>query len=329
MRALVFDGKIPRLESAQAVPSAIPGEAVIRVTKAAVSATDLEICQGALPYRGTLGREFVGVVESISGPELPGLIGKRVVGSIVTSCANCDLCRRGLTAHCRNQTVLGLHDRPGCLAERITLPVKNLSVVADSVDDDHAVFAFTLSAAMHAARQVTIAGKPHVTVLGDGPLGLLTAQVLSKLNASVRVVGKHHSKLSLCEKWGVKHRHIDDIGRRADQDVVIECSGGEDALDLAMQLVRPQGKIVLKSLARHGRLRTGDGLMPGSLTPLVLNEVEVIGSFGGSIAEAIAALARGEVDVASLISRRMRLNDGTAILKAAADPDALKVLVSV
>ena len=49
-------------------------------------------------------------------------------------------------------------------------------------------------------------------LLGDGRLGLLCAQVMSQLNATVRLVGKHPEKLALCEKWGVKHRLLEDVG---------------------------------------------------------------------------------------------------------------------
>jgi hypothetical protein len=59
-------------------------------------------------------------------------------------------------------------------------------------------------------------------VLGDGPLGLVMVQVMSRLNASVRLIGRHADKLAICEKWGVKHRLADEVGRRDDQDVVVD-----------------------------------------------------------------------------------------------------------
>jgi len=344
MRALIFDGAAARLEMSHPAPVAAAGEAVIRLAKAAISRTDLELCKGMLGFKGVLGHEFVGIVESVNGQHSPNLVGKRVVGSPISACGKCDMCLAGLSGHCRHRTIMGVHKRGGCLAERFTLPVRNLIAVPDSVDNDHAVFAAELSAAMQAAGQLTIVGKPYITVLGDGSLGLLMAQVMGKLNASVRLVGRHAEKLAVCEKWGIKHRHIDDVGRRSDQDVVVDCTGTPEGLELAMQLVRPRGKIVLKSMyadvvgnstsrkveksreaASASEAITNRSLL--DLTPIVLNELEVIGSHGGSVSEALSLLARREIDVVSLISKRMSLSDGPALLKAAAQPEVIKVLV--
>src|SRR5690606_629572 len=161
-------------------------------------------------------------------------------------------------------------------------------------------FAEPLAAALHAARQLHLEGRPYITVLGDGRLGLLCAQAMAQLNASVRVVGRHPEKMNLCEKWGIRHRHVDDVGRRQDQDVVVDCTGSPTGLDLALQLVKPRGRILLKTtVAPTSRLV--------DLSPIVINEIEVIGSRCGSIPDAIEALAAKRIDVVSLISRRYRL----------------------
>ncbi|MHC4415168.1 MAG: alcohol dehydrogenase catalytic domain-containing protein [Planctomycetota bacterium] len=323
MRALRFDGTAPRLETNHPQPFPERGEALIRTVKAAVSAIDLELCRGLFDFVGTLGHEFIGVVESVNGDQRADLVGKRVVGSVDAVCGRCDMCLAGLSNHCRHRTVLGMRGRAGCLADWLVLPVSNLAVVPDSVDDDQAVFVESLAAAIQAARQLTIEGKPYITVVGDGSLGLLIVQVMAKLNASVRLIGRYSEKLALCEKWGIKHRHVDDIGRRADQDIVVDCTGSATGLELAMRLVRPRGTIVLKTMfARHPGL-----VAELDLSPIVMREITLLGSRSGPISEAVSMLARGEVDVVSLISRRMRLNDGPAVLQAAAQPGVIKVLV--
>lgn len=324
MRALSFDGASVRLETARSAPIPAAGDAIIRLAKASVAHLDLEIAKGFLAFRGVLGHQFVGIVESVNGLSPVKLVGKRVVGAITTICGKCDMCSAGLSPHCRNRTIMGVFKRDGCLADRFTLPATNLLIVPDSVDDDHAAFAVEVSAAVQAAEQLTIAGKPYITVIGDGSLALLTAQVMAKLNASVRLVGHDPDKIALCEKWGIKHRPISDVGRRADQDIVVDCSGSTLGLPLAMQLVRPRGKIVLKSLFAPVAAAASSSL---DLSPIVLNEIEVIGSFCGPMNEALALMSRREIDVVSLISRRMSLNDGASILRAAAQPGIIKVLV--
>ena len=325
MRALIFDGTVPRLEQNRPAPEPASGEALIRTIKAGVGGTDLEVCRGLLGFTGTLGHEFVGVVEALDGDGAAGLLRRRVVGSIASACGACDMCVAGLSPHCRQRTVLGLQGRDGCLADRFVLPASNLVAVPDSVDDDHAVFAEPLAAAIQAVRQLTIEGQPYITVLGDGALGLLMVQVMAKLNASVRLVGRHAEQLEVCEKWGVKHRHVDDVGRRSDQDIVVDCTGSPTGLEVAMQLVRPRGKIVLKTMVAP-RAEAAVGI---DLSPIVLNEIEVIGSHCGPIGEAVTLLARREVDVVSLISKRMSLNDGPAVLQVAARPGVIKVLVGM
>ena len=325
MRAIIFDGTVPRLEQNRPAPQPASGEALIRTLKAGIGGTDLEVCRGLLGFRGTLGHEFVGVVEALDGDGAAGLLRRRVVGSIASACGACDMCVAGLSPHCRQRTVLGLQGRDGCLADHFVLPASNLVAVPDSVDDDHAVFAEPLAAAIQAVRQLTIEGKPYITVLGDGALGLLMVQVMAKLNASVRLVGRHAEQFEVCEKWGIKHRHVDDVGRRADQDIVVDCTGSPTGLEVAMQLVRPRGKIVLKTMVAH-RAEAAAGI---DLSPIVLNEIEVIGSHRGPIGEAVTLLARREVDVVSLISKRMSLNDGPAVLQVAASPGVIKVLVGM
>jgi len=322
MRALVFDRTSLTLDPRRADPQPAEGEAIIRPIKVGVCATDLEICRGYMGFTGVLGHEFVGVIESINGPDTRGLTGKRVVGGINAVCLKCDMCRAGLTTHCRHRTVLGILNRDGCFADRFVLPAINLVEVPDSIDDDTAVFAEPLAAALHAARQLHVEGKPYITVLGDGRLGLLCVQVMAQLNASVRLIGKHPDKMNLCTKWGIKHRHVNEIGRRADQDVVVDCTGSAEGLELALQLVRPRGKVLLKTTVAPTTRKT-------DWSPIVINEIEVIGSRCGSIPDAIDALVRRQVDVVSLISRRFRLDDAVKAMQAARQPGMIKVLMEV
>jgi threonine dehydrogenase-like Zn-dependent dehydrogenase len=273
-------------------------------------------------FSGVLGHEFVGVVERVhdsTGPRGAGWVGKRVVGGINCVCGKCDMCQRGLSMHCRHRTVLGIAGRDGCFADRFTLPTANLHEVPQGVDDDRAVFAEPLAAACNILHQVRIEGRPLVTVLGDGRLGLLVAQVMAKLNATVRVVGRHESKLTLCDKWGIKHRPEAEVIPRADQDIVVDCTGSAQGLDLAMRLVRPRGRIVLKTTTFN---QTGV-----DLSPLVIHEIQLIGSRCGPMPDALRMLAEESVDVLSLITRRFKLDQADKALAAAGHPDAVKVLI--
>jgi len=346
VRALRFDGQSVRLLTDVAQPTPGPGEAFIRPTLVGICSTDLEMSRPGSNFRGTLGHEFVGIVEYVNLPDnaTPGIIerakrlkDKRVVGSINIVCSKCDMCRSGLSSHCRSRTVLGCFGKDGCFADFLTLPINNLSPVPAGLDDARAVFAEPLASAAHVTQMFRVEGKPYITVLGDGKLGLLCAQVMARLNASVRLLGKHPEKFGLCEKWGVKHRHIDDVGRRADQDVVVDCTGSASGLALAMQLCRPRGKIILKSSVSPLPILPGAPIpganhpawsAPVNLAPIVINEIELIGSRCGPIEVALGMLEREEVQVLNLITKRMKLDAGPAAFDAARQ-GAIKIVMEI
>lgn len=319
MRAIVSDGTAARLDANHPVPKPAAGEAIVRLRRALVSPFDVATARGLTGFKGVLGHQFVGVVETVHGDAAASrrLVNQRVVGSIIASCGECDLCRKGLGQHCRNRTLMGVCGRDGCFADRFAIHVKQLTTIPASIDDDRAVFAFEIASALHAVQQLTIANRPYVTILGDGVLALIAGQVMSRMNASVRVVGSNAQRLELCAKWGVKHRLLEDVGRRNDQDIVIDCSDGAEGsgLTAALSLVRPRGKIVLKSLGAitlENAPDTHAAPIHHALDAIIRHEIEVLGSFAGSIPDAIAALAGNEIDVLSLIARRTPLHDCVA-----------------
>jgi threonine dehydrogenase-like Zn-dependent dehydrogenase len=270
-------------------------------------------------FAGVLGHEFVG--EVVESPAARQWVGKRVVGEINVVCGRCDLCLSGLSSHCRNRTVLGILNRPGAFADFVRLPAINLHEVPAAVEDDAAVFVEPLAAAFQVTKQVKLDGKRWVTVLGDGRLGLLCAQVLRNAGCPVRVIGRHPDKMRLCDQWGIRSRPVADITPRHDQDVVVDCTGSAAGLELAMQLVRPRGTIVLKSTAADGKAI--------NLAPIVIDEINVVGSRCGPFREAIKALAEKSVDVTSMIHRRMKIEQGVEAMELAGKPGVLKVLLTM
>ena len=300
-------------------PKPSDGDTLLRVRMAGICSTDLEIVRGYMQFHGVLGHEFVADV--VSSPDR-SLLGKRVVGEINVVCGSCDLCRAGLSSHCRSRSVLGVMNHDGAFADFVRLPAANLHVLPDAVEDERAVFVEPLAAALQVVQQLG-RGDTHryTTVLGDGRLGLLTAQVLRNAGYAVRLIGKHADKLALCEKWQIRARPLADIKPRRDQDVVVDCTGSPSGLELAMQLIRPRGTIVLKSTFAAGK--------PINLAPLVIDEVTLLGSRCGPFRAAIAALAANEVDVVSLITRRMRLEHGVEAMAVAAKPGVMKVLLTI
>jgi len=317
MRALVFDQSLS-FDPRRAEPAAADGDSLIRIRQAGICATDIEITRGYLGFTGVPGHEFVGQV--VQSPDA-NLVGQRVCGEINIVCGRCDLCLSGLSSHCRHRSVLGIVNHNGAFADFVRLPAVNLHVVPRNIDDDHAVFVEPLAAAFGVLKQINLDGRKWVTVLGDGRLGLLVAQVLRNAGSPVRVIGKHPAKLALCEKWQIRSRPLDEIVPRHDQDIVVDCTGSAGGLELAVQMVRPRGTVVLKSTVAAGK--------PMNLSPVVIDEISIVGSRCGPFREALRALAERQIDVTSLIHRRMKLEQGVDAFELAKRPGVLKVILTL
>jgi threonine dehydrogenase-like Zn-dependent dehydrogenase len=305
MRALVFEKSIT-YDPRHSEPEVTDGDTLLRIRQAGICATDLEITRGYMGFHGILGHEFVADV--VSGPDRD-LVGQRVVGEINIVCGRCDLCLSGLSTHCRNRSVLGILNHEGAFAEYVRLPRANLHIVPKNVDDDAAVFVEPLAAAYQVLKQVQLDARKWVTVLGDGRLGLLVAQVVRETGCQIRVIGKHPQKLGLCEKWSIKSRALSDIVPRHDQDVVIDCTGSAAGFEMALQMVAV-GK-------------------PVNLAPAVIDEIQIIGSRCGPFREAMTALAEKRIDVTSLIHRRMKIEQGVEAMALAGKPGVLKVIITM
>jgi threonine dehydrogenase-like Zn-dependent dehydrogenase len=313
MRALRV---VSRTAALNDVPSPIAdGEAIVRVTMSGICNTDLELARGYMGFAGTLGHEFVGVVDSAGD----GAIGRgaRVVGEINAGCGACARCAAGDPRHCPARTVLGIVGRDGAHADYVRLPARNLVRVPDAISDEAAVFIEPLAAAYGVLERCPIAPGQRVAVIGDGKLGLLCAMVLAAEGHTPLLAGKHPEKLALAK--GIETALVDDARARGRIfDVVVEASGGASGFELALALLVPQGRLVLKS--------TFHGTTPLDAARIVVEEIEIIGSRCGRFAPAIEGI--GNIDVTSLVSDVISLDRAEDAMRIAQTPGVLKVLLA-
>jgi len=286
-------------------------EALVRVLVSGICNTDLEIARGYAGFNGTIGHEFVGVVEKT---------GERVVGEINAGCGKCELCRDGDSRHCATRTVLGIVDRDGAHAEFLQLPAVNLIRVPDSLPDEHAAFTEPLAAACGILERVPVTPDDRVAVIGDGKLGLLCGQVINLSGATTLMIGKHDTKLRIAARRGIETSTPKEAAKRTRQyDIVVEASGSASGFKLALDLVRPQGKLVLKS--------TFHGTTEINAARVVVDEISIVGSRCGRFAPALDLLKRNAIDVDSLISEEYPLAKGVHAMKRARTKGVLKVLL--
>jgi threonine dehydrogenase-like Zn-dependent dehydrogenase len=316
MQGLWLENQQLQLKTDIPIPEPPQGEALVKVLRAGICNTDLELLRGYYPYKGILGHEFVGVVEQ--GSE--NLINKRVVGEINAACGYCRFCLRGEPTHCENRTVLGIVNRNGAFAEYLCLPIENLHLVPENVSTDAATFTEPIAAALEIQEQVKINPDDRVLVVGDGKLGQLIAQTLALTGCDLLVVGRHKDKLQNLENRGIKTGLADDIKYRT-FDISVDCTGNPEGFATARRALRPRGTLVLKS--------TYAGNLSVDMSSLVVDEITLIGSRCGPFTPALELLATKQVDVEPLIDDRYSLNEGLAAFEKAQTKGVLKVLLEI
>lgn len=311
MNALVFDGQLV-LDRERPMPRAPHREALVRVRRAGICNTDVEIVKGYMGFKGVLGHEFVGTVETGE------LQGERVVGEINAYCGECPTCHRGDETHCPNRSTLGIVNRDGALADFLVLPTRNLHRVPDQVSDAQAVFVEPLAAACEITDRLHVKPTDRVCVIGDGKLGLLAAQVLHLTGCNLLAIGRHPDKLMILKMRGIDT--TTDVAAVTDRfDIVVECTGNASGLDLARRLTRPRGTLVLKS--------TFHGSQEVAFAPYVVDEIAVVGSRCGPFAPALRLLAKNLVDVDSMVSAEFPIADGLRAFECAVTAGIIKVQV--
>ena len=318
MKAIVWDKELRYVDD-YPVPALPEGEALVRMRMAGICNTDLEITKGYMGFTGVLGHEFVGTVEKIGEP-FSHLAGKRVVGEINCACGKCAYCLGDMKTHCPGRTTLGIAGRDGALAEYIILPAENLLEVPLNVPDEEAVFTEPLAAAFEITDQVHIKPTDRVLVMGDGKLGLLSAFVLSLTQARVTLTGKHEDKLKIARDRQIETVLRESVGKDRVHDVVVESTGTAEGITQALALVKPRGTIVLKSTVAESK--------EINLTPVVVDEIKVIGSRCGPFEPALKALSTGLIDVKPLITATYPIEKAMEAFEKAKDKNSLKVLIS-
>ncbi len=280
MKALYFNGSEAVYLTDYQKPELTPGHSVIRVLMSAICNTDREVMRGYRPdFRGVLGHEFVGVVEE---SENPNLVGKRVVGELNEGCGDCVYCHSGREKHCLTRKVIGMEGLDGTFAEYVLLANHLIHVVPDTLSTEKAIYTEPLAAALEITNQLHIRPEDNVAIIGDGRLAYMIAQVISLYGVDLTIIGKHPEKLELFEQLG-KIEHQDG----QTYEIVIDATGAPSGMDLAKQIVRKKGTIVLKS--------TYAGTLNLDMSYFVVNEITIKGSRCGPFEPALNLLNRGLV----------------------------------
>ena len=202
----------------------------------------------------------------------------------------------------------------------LSLPIRNLHLVPESVSDDRAIFVEPVAAAFEILEQVEILLGDSVLVIGDGRLGSLCARVLQQTGAQVSVLGKHDRKLEPLRNDGIETLNRKSRSEKS-FDIVVEASGSPEGLEKALWWVRPRGTVVLKTTCTEPH--------QVSLAPVVVDEITLVGSRCGPFAPAMAALERGDLVPEETIDGRFPLVKVEEAFKKAQESGIRKVILEV
>ncbi len=302
-----------RTDLAEPVPAA--GEVNVRVIKAGICETDLQLVKGYMEFDGVLGHEFVGIADS------GRYEGCRVVGEINCPCGRCSTCHAARPRHCPHRSVVGILNRDGAFADRLAIPEHCLHPVPDHVPDEHAVFVEPVAAACRISEQQLVQPTDSVLILGAGRLGNLCAQVLKSTCQELLVVGKHSWKLLRLAECELDCEELSSFGPQAKWDVVVDCTGSATGLETAMQCVRPCGTIVLKT--------TIVSKQSIHMAPIVIDETRIVGSRCGPFEPALELIAENRLQLAPLISATYDISEAVEAFQVSTRTNVLKVQLNI
>jgi alcohol dehydrogenase len=304
MKALVFHGPGQKaLEDKPEPTIAKPTDAIVRITKTTICGTDLHILKGDVPKvrpGTTLGHEGVGVIEAVGNAVSNFMIGDRVLISCISSCGNCEYCRRQLYSHCTTGGWLLGHLIDGTQAEKVLVPHANSSLYHMPAGADEEALVM-LSDILPTGFECGILNgklKPgqSVAIVGAGPVGLaalMTAQFYAP--AQIIVIDLDDNRLEVAQQFGATDLVNSGAGDAVEQvmaltvnrgvDVSIEAVGLPATFAICESIVGAGGTIAnigvhgskvdlhLERLWSHNITLT-TGLVDTYTTPMLLSTVE-------------------------------------------------------
>jgi 2-desacetyl-2-hydroxyethyl bacteriochlorophyllide A dehydrogenase len=332
MKAAFLHGPRDLRVERSAPPTAAAQEVLVRVGVAGLCGTDHRIFTGdrAVAYPRVMGHEFVGLVEVVGEGVTRVAVGDRVAVEPNYSCGTCPLCREGNRNLCLARTAIGI-DVDGCFAEVVRVPVRCCWPAPSGVADEDLMLTEPLAVVVRAVERASVRAGETAAVVGVGTLGLLALQVLRARSARVLCIGRTGRRFPLARELGAEAVHATSDGPlpavarefsgREGVDCVIETAGMPEAVNDALELVRPGGRIVLTGLPHA----------PTAVTffSVVRREVTITGSmiYQDEFAEAMRLVAAGRVRTAPLITHRVPLDQIARAFAAHEAPTAIKVAV--
>jgi|SRR6185437_7849052 len=315
MKAFQFFGKNDIRLVDLPEPEVGESDVLLKIKKVGICGTDLHIYTGGMsvPTPLVLGHEFVGEVVKIGKDVTKVTVGDRAVAEHVIGCGKCGYCEEGKRNLCKNPTVIGLH-RQGGLAEYLAVPESLIYRLPEELGYDEGVLVEPLSIAVYAVRKADVRVGDTVAVIGQGPIGLFVDQVAKSAGATVYGFDKHDNRLQFAQDHQYIHKGFnvtqDDYLKNFQSllstdgaDVVFEAVGSDQSAEMAFELARGAGKVLVLGVFEHN--------VQVNMMQIVKKELTVQGSWTciSSFAPTLSLLASKEVEVSQFITHRYSFSD--------------------
>ena len=278
MRGVYFNNGDVELRTIEKVA----GEGVrVRVRSAGICGSDLHMLEMKFPLKYIVGHEAAGLLDD----------GTQVAVEPITPCNECEYCRKGDYNLCRGASALGI-GRDGCMTDEIHVPQRSLVYLPSNVDVKDACLIEPLAVAVHGLRKAGLEAKQRVAVIGGGAIGLCAVAVAADGGATVGLSARYEHQAAAGKRLGAG-------AVEGQYDIVAECTGSKDAIQQAVDLCRPGGRLLLLGTYWEG--------IPLSIV-VMLKEIAVISSYMYSASGAVR-----DVEVAAKLLSRHPEIAGTLI----------------
>lgn len=213
-------------------------------------------------YPFTVGHECSAVVEAVGNSVTRVKSGDRVAVDPAIACLRCDQCINQKFNRCRNQRFLGCPDQmEGCLCEYIVMPEQNCFKIGESMSLIQAALIEPLSIGIYAVTLLRNAAPHSIGILGSGSIGLSVLLASKHAGiASIYGTDKIDERMQIAKQSGatwVGHPERDNVIERIQPnslDAVFECCGEQDALDQAIELLKPGGQLLIAGIPDTNRI---------------------------------------------------------------------------
>ena len=315
-----------RLDNVSEPPAPKKGEVLIRVGAVGVCGSDLHtyedarIGDTALESPLILGHEFMGEVIAVGENALDGhfqplQIGQRVAVDPCTPCWQCEMCEQGHPNLCLHHTFYGLYPYDGALQECMIVEARNCFPIPDSISDAAGTLLETLGVAIHAVDLAKLKIAKSVAVIGCGPVGMLILR-LAKLQGAFPLYAfdKFDWRVQKALDWGADAawsvdktdavQAIKDATNGRGVDVVIEAAWSDESVQMAAEIARYGGRLVLVGIPGDDNLQFKHSVVRRKGLTLMMSR-----RMKHTYPRAIALATSGRVDLDNLVSHHMPLDE--------------------